>query len=176
MAARRVAQSSINWSALAERVPVEQKTQFIAFKSRSDKYLRAVLDNPAESPKIDWAFYKSKVAVAGLVDTFQKNFEALKVPFPADTLTSQVDALRKEYQSDIEQYKNESNLRIAEHQKELERIKSLLPYDQMTLEDFRDAHPDQALDPLNRPTFWPHGPEDQPGYVEKDDAAAKADH
>lgn len=166
MAARRISQSSINWSALAERVPPTQKNNFIAFKARSDKYLRSVLANPDQSPKIDWAYYKNRVAVPGLVDSFQKSYEALKVPYPADNLTAQVEAQRKEILSDIEAFKRESEQRIAEHKKELERIKSLLPYDQMTLEDFKDAHPDLALDPINKPTFWPHLPEDQPGYIE----------
>lgn len=174
MAARRITQSSINWSALAERVPPTQKNNFIAFKSRSDKYLRSVLANPEQSPKIDWAFYKNKVAVPAIVDTFQKSYDALKIPYPADNVTSQVEAQRKEIQGDIETFKRESEARIADHKKELERLKSLLPYDQMTLEDFKDAHPELALDPLNRPTFWPHTPEEQPDYVEpKQGAVAK---
>lgn len=37
---RRIAQSSINWAAIAERVPPNQRTNFTAFKSKSDKYLR----------------------------------------------------------------------------------------------------------------------------------------
>lgn len=37
---RRIAQSSINWAAIAERVPANQRTNFTAFKSKSDKYLR----------------------------------------------------------------------------------------------------------------------------------------
>lgn len=40
MAAKRLTQSSINWAALAERVPEHQKAQYIAFKSKSDGYLR----------------------------------------------------------------------------------------------------------------------------------------
>lgn len=167
MAARRIAQSSINWSALAERVPPNQKSNFLAFKARSDKYLRDVLANPEQSPKIDWAFYKNRVAVPGLVDTFQKSYEALKVPYPADNVSAQVEALRKETLSDIETFKRESEERIASHKAELEKIKAMLPYDQMTLEDFKDAHPELALDPLNKPTFWPHTPEAQVGYVEK---------
>lgn len=38
----------------------------------------------------------------------------------------------------------------------------------MTLEDFKEAFPDKALDPLNNPTFWPHTPEEQLDYVDKD--------
>lgn len=176
MAAKRIASSSINWSALAERVPPQQKTNFIAFKARSDKYLRAVLANPEQSPKIDWAQYKSKVATAGLVDSFQKAYEALKIPYPSDTLSGEVDKLRGEVQNDIAKFKQESEKRIAAHNAELERIKSLLPYAQMTLEDFKDAHPDLALDPINKPTFWPHDEDIQPGYVDPAGTPAEEHH
>jgi len=44
MASRRIAASSINWAALAERVPPTQRTNFTAFKSKSDKYLRRLVN------------------------------------------------------------------------------------------------------------------------------------
>lgn len=175
MASKRIAQSSVNWSALAERVPPHQKGNFIAFKTRSDKYLRAVLANPEQSPKIDWSYYQKQVAVPGLVDAFRKQYESLKVPFPVDTVSPQVEELRKEITADIQQFKKESEARIAHHNSELDRINSLLPYDQMTLEDFKDAHPDLCLDPLNKPTFWPHFPEDQVDYVPPADAPKSVD-
>ena len=162
MAAKRVATSSVNWSALAERVPPSQKTNFLAFKTKSDKYLRSVQANPEVAPKIDWSFYKSKVALPGLVDSFQKSYESLNIPYPKDNLSASVEDQRKEITNDIAQFKNQSNERIQNHIKELEKIKSLLPYSEMTMEDFADAHPDLALDPINKPTFWPHQPEDQP--------------
>ncbi len=31
----------------------------------------------------------------------------------------------------------------------------------MTMDDFKDAFPELALDPINRPTMWPHTPEEQ---------------
>lgn len=44
------------------------------------------------------------------------------------------------------------------------------------MEDFREAYPDDALDPINRPTFWPHTPEEQLDYVDKDAPPQKEDH
>jgi F-type H+-transporting ATPase subunit d len=44
----------------------------------------------------------------------------------------------------------------------------------MTMEDFRDAYPNDALDPINRPTFWPHNPEEQVDHVSK--AAPSSGH
>lgn len=170
MASKRIAQSGVNWSNLAERVPPNQKTHFTVFKARSDKYLRSVLANPAESPKIDWAAYKSKIPNAALVESFQKSYEALKIPYPADTLSAQVEENRKKATEMIATFKRESEQRIAEHSKEMERIKALLPYDQMTMEDFADAHPELALDPLNNPTFWPHDEETNAVWRKKDES------
>lgn len=35
------------------------------------------------------------------------------------------------------------------------------------MEDFYDSYPEQALDPINRPTFWPHNFEDQDDYKDE---------
>lgn len=163
MASRRISQSAVNWAAIAERVPPAQRIQFNAFKSRSDKYLRAVLANPEQAPKIDWAVYKKNVAVAGMVDNFQKQYESLKIPYPADNVSSQVDAQAKEVDGEIQKFVAESNTRIEQYKKELAHLNSLLPFNQMTMEDFRDSYPNEALDPINKPTYWPHTPEEQPG-------------
>jgi F-type H+-transporting ATPase subunit d len=40
MAAKRIAQSAINWSAMAEKVSESQRPMFNAFKLKSDQYLR----------------------------------------------------------------------------------------------------------------------------------------
>lgn len=161
MASKRIASSAVNWSAIAERVHPEQRINFNNFKVRSDKYLRSVQANPETSPKIDWSFYKSKVAVAGLVDNFQKSYEALNVPYPKDNVTASVDSQAKDVKAEIEQFKQASKARIVGHQEAIEHLKSLLPFDQMTMEDYRDAYPELALDSINRPTFWPHTPEEQ---------------
>ncbi|KAF4520383.1 hypothetical protein B566_EDAN012888 [Ephemera danica] len=144
MAAKRIAQSSINWAAIAERVPENQKVLLTAFKAKSDGYLRRVLANPETAPKIDWAYYKARVAVSGMVDSFQKQYDAVKA-------------------GKVQEYIKSSNDRISGFQSEVQKLRALLPYDQMTMEDYRDAFPDQALDPINRPTFWPHTPEEQVG-------------
>lgn len=54
-----------------------------------------------------------------------------------------------------------SNGRIEKLEQEIKYLEGLLPYDQMTMEDYRDSYPDEALDPINRPTFWPHTAEEQ---------------
>lgn len=136
--AKRISQSSVNWASLAERVPPEQRVNLAAFKIKSDTYLRRlvlhwsiwlhncfvedfghhlhvfrVMANPPEAPKINWAQYKNTIPVAGMVDTFQKKYEALSIPYPADTLTSKVDAQWVEIKKAIEVFVNESNANIA---------------------------------------------------------------
>ncbi|XP_055627775.1 ATP synthase subunit d, mitochondrial [Toxorhynchites rutilus septentrionalis] len=161
MASRRIAQSSVNWAALAERVPPSQKPNLAVFKTMSDKYLRSVLANPENPPKLDWAYYQKNVPIAGMVDKFQKAYEALQIPYPADTVTAQIEAQEKQVKEEIVKFIKESESRIAEHQKQIASLRALLPFDQMTMEDYRDAFPDQALDLQNRPSFWPHTPEEQ---------------
>lgn len=124
--------------------------------------------NPEVAPKIDWAQYKKTVPVAGMVDNFQKHYEALSVPYPADSFSAQVDQQRAQVLKDIEEFKNASQARIATTEKELAHLKSLLPFDQMTMEDFADSFPDQALDAINKPTFWPHDAAEQQPRVEPD--------
>jgi F-type H+-transporting ATPase subunit d len=97
-----------------------------------------------------------------MVDSFQKQYEALKVPYPADTVSASVDQQKAQVAKDIEKFVAESKNRIEDHKKSIAHLESLLPYSQMTMEDYRDAFPDQALDPINRPTLWPHTAEDQP--------------
>ncbi|KMQ97682.1 atp synthase subunit mitochondrial [Lasius niger] len=157
----RKAIKAINWAALAERIPEAEKTAFSVFKAKSDQHLRRMTANPETPPKIDWAYYKKNIALSGLVDKFQKEYESFTVPYPADKYTSQIEAQEKELLAEIEQFIKESNGRIDTASKEAERVKSLLPFSEMTMEDFRDFCPDQALNP-DKPTVWPHIPEVQP--------------
>lgn len=73
-----------------------------------------VLSQPEQPPAIDWAHYKSKVPVAGMVDDFQKQYGALKIPYPPDTVKPQLDSLEQEIKADIAKFKSESNGRIEE--------------------------------------------------------------
>lgn len=96
-----------------------------------------------------------------MVESFQKQYDALKVPYPADSVSAQIDQQKQQAQKDIENFVSVSKVRITEHEATIAHLKSLLPFNQMTMEDYRDAYPEQALDPINRPTLWPHTPEEQ---------------
>uniref|UniRef100_A0A1W7RAX3 ATP synthase subunit d, mitochondrial n=1 Tax=Hadrurus spadix TaxID=141984 RepID=A0A1W7RAX3_9SCOR len=171
MAMKRIGTTLVDWHAFAERVPPNQWAMFQAFKARSDGYLRRVLAYPEEPPKINWAYYRSHVAQPGLVDDFEKSYNALKVPYPSEKVTPEIDSQQKEAEKQAMKYINQSKETIAKYQKELDALNAVLPFDQMTMEDFKDAFPQYALDPVNRPTFWPHELEEekQPGS-ESDEA------
>ncbi|KAF5273228.1 hypothetical protein FQA39_LY07559 [Lamprigera yunnana] len=155
MAAKRITQSAINWASIAERVPETQKHIYLQFKAKSDNYLRKMLAYPENPPEIDWASYSARIPVKGMVDDFKKKYQALQIPYPPDTLSSKLDSVEKDVKADIVKYKEESNIRIEEHKKQLAYLASLIPFDQMTMENFKDSFPEFALD-QNKPTFWPH--------------------
>ena len=90
MASRRVAATSVNWVEFAKKVPASQKASFQALKQKVDTFQRAVTSLPEKAPAIDFNSYKSKIAVAGMVDDFQKKYEALDIPYPKDNLTATV--------------------------------------------------------------------------------------
>lgn len=69
--------------------------------------------NPPEPPKLNWAAYKQTIPIPGMVDTFQKQYEALKIPYPTDTQSAQVDAQWAEVKKAIQAYIQESNTNIA---------------------------------------------------------------
>jgi len=158
MAAKRIAQSAVNWGAIAEKVGESQRPMFNSFKSKSDGYLRKVLANPEAPPAIDWALYKQKIAIPGLVEQFQKQYEALKVPYPANKVSHEIDAQKSEVEGEIHDFVARSNNRIGSYQEQLARLQSTLPYSQMTMEDYAEAFPDKAYN-VDAPTFWPHNEE-----------------
>ncbi|KGL86103.1 hypothetical protein N301_06355, partial [Charadrius vociferus] len=112
---------------------------------------------PEKPPTIDWAHYKTAVAKAGMVDEFQKKFSALKVPEPVDTQTAKIDAQEQEAAKSTAEYVRASKARIAQYEQQLQKLRSMIPFEQMTFEDLHEAFPETKLDKEKYP-FWPHKP------------------
>uniref|UniRef100_A0A8C0PFG1 ATP synthase subunit d, mitochondrial n=1 Tax=Canis lupus familiaris TaxID=9615 RepID=A0A8C0PFG1_CANLF len=93
---------------------------------------------------------------AGLVDDFEKKFNVLKVPVPEDKYTVQVDAEEKEDVKSCAEFLSFSKARTEEYEKELEKMKNIIPFDQMTIEEVTEVFPETKLDKKYR--YWPHKP------------------
>ncbi|XP_063331492.1 ATP synthase subunit d, mitochondrial-like [Pelmatolapia mariae] len=157
MAGRRVALKAIDWVAFAERVPPNQRGMFNALKTRSDGISAKLASLPEKPVAIDWNFYRSAVAKAGMVDEFEKKFKALQIPEPTDTQTSNINAQEAEANKSAQAYIEGSKARIAEYEEKLAKFKNMIPFDQMTIEDLNSVFPETKLDKVKHP-YWPHKP------------------
>ncbi|XP_012695158.1 ATP synthase subunit d, mitochondrial [Clupea harengus] len=157
MAGRRAALKAIDWLAFAERVPPNQRAMFNALKTRSDAIGAKLTSLPEKPVVIDWAYYKSAVAKAGMVDDFEKKFSALTIPEAADTVTAKIDAQEQESNKQALEYVQASKARIAHYQTELEKFNNMIPFDQMTIDDLNHTFPETKLDKEKYP-YWPHKP------------------
>ncbi|TKS68961.1 ATP synthase subunit d, mitochondrial [Collichthys lucidus] len=168
MAGRRVALKAIDWVAFAERVPPNQKSMFNALKTRSDgiaaklvghlqQTYRKLSSLPETAAAIDWSYYRTAVAKAGMVDEFEKKFKALQIPEPVDTQTNAINSQEVEANKSATAYIEASKARVAEYEKRLAKFQNMIPFDQMTIEDLNDAFPETKLDKAKYP-YWPHKP------------------
>ncbi|XP_077183983.1 ATP synthase peripheral stalk subunit d, mitochondrial [Paroedura picta] len=157
MAGRRAALKAIDWVAFAERVPSNQKSMFNALKTRSDALAAKLTSLPESPPAIDWAFYKTTVAKPGMVDEFEKKYKAFKVPEPVDTLSAEIEAQEQAANKSAAAYIEASKARVVEHEKELQKIKNMIPFEQMTIDDYHEAFPETKPDKVKNP-YWPYYP------------------
>ncbi|KAK2528492.1 hypothetical protein Q9233_007463 [Columba guinea] len=82
---------------------------------------------------------------------------ALKVPEPVDTQTAKIDAQEQEASKSTAEYVQASKARIAQYEQHLQKLKSMIPFEQMTFEDLNEAFPETKLDKEKYP-LWPHKP------------------
>uniref|UniRef100_A0A8C3GN05 ATP synthase peripheral stalk subunit d n=1 Tax=Cairina moschata TaxID=8855 RepID=A0A8C3GN05_CAIMO len=84
-------------------------------------------------------------------------FSALKVPEPVDTQSAKIDAQEQEAAKNTAEYVQASKARIVQYEQHLQKLKSMIPFEQMTNEDMAEAFPETKLDMEKNP-FWPHRP------------------
>ena len=155
MAARRISASSLDWAEFASKVPQAPKAAFAALKNRTDSYVRAISALPESSPKIDWANYKAKVAVSGMVQDFQSKYEALKVPYPKDTLSGSIDQQAQQQKANYEKFVADSKTRIQGIKEEQAKWEAMMPVEEMCKEDMMDYVPHLLKPTPEKPALWP---------------------
>ncbi|XP_038227807.2 ATP synthase subunit d, mitochondrial-like [Dermochelys coriacea] len=84
-------------------------------------------------------------------------YNALKVPEPVDTQTDKINAQEKEAAKSAAEYVQASKSRIVQYEKQLEKFRTMIPFDQMTFEDLNEVFPETKLDKEKYP-YWPHKP------------------
>jgi len=161
MASRRVAATSVNWAEFSKKVPAAQKASFQALKQKVDTFQRAVTALPEKTPAIDFNAYKSKVAVAGMVDEFQKKYEALDIPYPKDNLTATIDQQAVQKKQEYQKFVAASKDKIAGINVEMAKWEAMIPIEDMTIEEFvvmvqRPSSDVYKFPDGENPRFWPH--------------------
>lgn len=131
------------------------------------KNCRRIEALPERLPTINWEEYKNQVKEEdiGVVCDFEDRYKKLEaqIPYPIDVVDThyKIDCIKKEYKGELQDFKNISETKILKLEEEKKRIADMIPFEEMTLEEFRDNWPDRAIDPINKPTFWPHTADEQ---------------
>ncbi|XP_016927981.2 axoneme-associated protein mst101(2) [Drosophila suzukii] len=167
---------------LMKQVPPNQLKMFQMFAKKHEEYKDRVRKYPESMPPIDWEYYRQNVReefvewVKGYETKYDKLhsvFENRHAMVDHKRYFEKVDEEAEAVKKAIADYKAESNERIKKLTENLECLKAMQPYEQMTMEEFCFARPHLAPDFINKPTFWPHTPEEQiPGPSDPEAAAA----
>ena len=99
--------------------------------------------------------------IPGMVDDFQKKYDALKIPYPQDTYTSSIDSEASSLKADYAKFVDESKKRIVGIQQEQAKWEAMMPVEEMNLEEALDAGLTQYVVDVNKAneddmTLWPH--------------------
>ena len=136
MASRRVAQKVIDWTRLATAVPAEVRGDFNQFRGKYEILTARVNSLPENPQPIEWELYRNGISKPGFVDEFQKQYEALNIPYPKDTTSGKLADFQKDIDIQAEDAIAQSKIKAAELKKELSDIKSQKPFEDMTIDEY----------------------------------------
>ena len=96
-----------------------------------------------------------------MVEDFQKKYDALKIEYPKDTLSSQIDSQGVQLKSQYEKFVADSVTRIAGHNAEKAKWEAIMPIEEMNREEAMDIVPHLLHHPGKEDAFWPHDARDE---------------
>jgi len=147
MAARQVAARTVNWAALAARVPKDGKSA-AAFEELRIKFetAKGTLNTMPEKPTpIDWDHYSSVIRNKGLFEKFQTAYAELEVPYPEDDYSAEIEAQRAEAYAQDAQTRAELADGVAQAEASIAAITGIKAYEAMTYDEYFDMNPDLKL-------------------------------
>lgn len=142
MASRQVGKKVIDWAKLSGSIPAEARGDFNQFRGRYEMFLARVNAYPETPQPIEWEHFKQGISKPGFVDSFQKQYEALEVPYPADTTSKELAERQKEVNLEAQNVIAQSKLRAEELQKELDSIRAQKPLEDMTIDEYLADKPE----------------------------------
>lgn len=141
-ASRRAGQKVFNWTRLSALVPEEARAEFTAFKAKYESCKASLAAYPEKTEALDWAHYRKNISAKGFVDNFQHKYEAVKVPYPKDTSSAEIDALKKSLEVEVEKVIAEAKENVKKFEKLLEELKAQKPYEEMTIDEYLADKPE----------------------------------
>ncbi|XP_004408511.1 PREDICTED: ATP synthase subunit d, mitochondrial-like [Odobenus rosmarus divergens] len=124
-------------------------------ETQYEKYNEIVLDSNLLVKRYHLSSF-GVVLKTNIHSYLKRLFNALKVPVPEDKYTVQVDPEEKEDVKSCAEFLSLSKARIEEYEKGLEKMRNIIPFDQMTIEDLNEVFPETKLD--KKYPYWPHKP------------------
>ena len=145
MASRQVIAKSVNWAALAARIPKDPKAS-AGFDEMRIKFetAKGALNTVPETPApIDWDHYKAVVKNTALVEKFHAAYSSLAVPYPSTAESLAALAAEKDAQvaADAETAKALEGT-VMKAQENIDKITGIKAYEIMTLDEYLALNPE----------------------------------
>ncbi|KAK0393166.1 hypothetical protein QR680_000084 [Steinernema hermaphroditum] len=143
-AVKRVSTSSVNWRKLADRLTSEHTTELNRLKGQNSSFSAVVNQLPAELPKYDFAALKKEMpAHAAVLDSLQKQYEAIKIPYGTipDSYVKEIDEWVKYNEARISLHHDKTVDGAVEAQKVEEKWAKAPPVEHFDRQHFAEYFP-----------------------------------
>ena len=138
------AAARVNWTKMADIVAPEQRAAFNAFRSKSEALAAKVESLPEKQKTPDWEHYKTVLGASKkpIVDEMKKVMESVKVSRPVNTMTSEIDKLKKDYEKSFVEFKAEGSARSSTLKQQASKYTSMKCLTQMSDDEIHEAFPE----------------------------------